>query len=85
MPEWEVTATTVYCEAVDDEVTLLVSRDGPPRCTGQKKYTSPDKETTRSLKKKGRQLRKPLGCDATGCSRITRYRDRLLGSRNEAR
>ena len=33
MPDWEVTATTVHCDAVDDEVTILVNGDATARCT----------------------------------------------------
>jgi hypothetical protein len=40
MVDWEITATTIYCKAVDDEVTLLVSADGTCRCTGRQKYAS---------------------------------------------
>ena len=34
MPEWEITATTVRCDTVDDEVTILVNRDATATCTG---------------------------------------------------
>ena len=36
MPSWQVTATTVRCDAVDDEITLLVYRDWSVKCTGSR-------------------------------------------------
>jgi hypothetical protein len=36
--DWQVTATTIYCDAVDDNVMIIVYKDGSIRCTGYKKY-----------------------------------------------
>jgi hypothetical protein len=36
--DWRVTATTIYCAAVADEVTMMVYRDFTTRCTGLAKY-----------------------------------------------
>lgn len=79
MVDWEITATTIYCDAVSDEVTFLVSKDGTLKCTGHQKYARPDKETTKNIKKKSRQLGKQVGCAEAVCSRVIQYRDRLLG------
>ena len=81
MVDWEVTATTIFCEAVDDEVTLIVSQDGTVKCTGRDKYTAPTKETARTLKKKSRELGRKLACQGVGCARITQYRDGMLGKK----
>jgi hypothetical protein len=79
-PDWEITATTVYCDAVDDEVTLLIYADGTSRCTGRQKYAKPDKETSRAIKNKSRRQGKQLGCSDNDCSRVSQYRDSLLNS-----
>ena len=79
MPDWEITATTVHCDAVDDEVTLLVSADGTCRCTGGQKYARANKAAARALKKKGQRLGKRLGCGQAECETVVRYRVRLLG------
>jgi hypothetical protein len=34
MTDWQLTATTIYCNAVQDEVTIFVHRDGSLGCTG---------------------------------------------------
>lgn len=78
MADWQVTATTIYCDAVDDEVTILVYKDGSIRCTGYKKYVeNPDKETAQMLKKKGKRLGRNLKCEGPQDSRVTSYRDKL--------
>jgi len=81
MVDWEITATTIYCEAVDDEVTILVSRDGTAKCTGRQKYSRPDKETARAMKVKSKQLGKPLACEGDACARVTQHKDELLGKK----
>ncbi len=73
-----LTATTIYCDAVDDEVTLIVNKDGTSKCTGYKKYGNPDKETVRLLKMKSKQSGKRLSCEGPECHRVTQYRDRLF-------
>jgi hypothetical protein len=70
-PDWEITATTVYCDAVSDEVTLLVYADGACKCTGSRKYTAGGKKT--------RSKNKPSGtCSEVDCVTLRQYRDRLL-------
>lgn len=81
MADWEITATTIYCDAVDDEVTLIISADGTARCSGHQKYARPDKETAREIKNKLRCSGKALGCSGVECSRVVQYRDRLLGEK----
>ena len=44
MVDWEVTATTIFCESVNDEVTIIVSGDGAAKCSGRQKYEKPGKE-----------------------------------------
>jgi len=71
-PDWEITATTVYCEAVDDEVTLMVYGDGTCKCTGSEKYSAADKKTKSSSGVKKRE------CTGVDCTILTAYRDSLL-------
>jgi hypothetical protein len=76
---WLVTATTIYCDAVDDDVTIMVDQDGSARCTGYKKYGEGlNKETAKVLKKRARRLGRNLKCEGPLDHRVTDYRDRLL-------
>jgi hypothetical protein len=77
--DWQVTATTIYCDAVDDDVTLIVDKDWNISCTGYTRYmTNLDKETSRTLKQKSRRLGRNLKCEGPQDFRVTDYRDRLM-------
>jgi len=76
--DWQITATTIYCEDVDDEVTIIVNRDGSVRCVGYSRYGAPDKDTAALLRQKSRRLNRRLGCTSSECRHATNYRDRLF-------
>jgi len=78
MADWVITATTIYCDAVEDEVTLIAEKDGALRCTGYNKYFSPEKDTIKSIKRRSTQLKKKLECEGLDCHRVTLYRDKLF-------
>ena len=78
MASWKVTATTIYCDAVDHEVTVLVYKDYSTKCTGYRKYLKPTKEIDSLLKKKGRQLGRRLACEGLECHRVIQYKEKLL-------
>jgi len=75
--KWQVTATTVHCELVDDFVTIMVNKDWSTRCAwygrykagtvGNKKNNS-DKEIRRKMEK----------CTGPDCPRVKDYRDKLI-------
>jgi len=77
MVNWKVTATTLYCKAVDDEVTILVNKDWSTNCTGYHKYTGTSKEAINQLKKKGRRLKRQLECVGPECQWVTEYKEKL--------
>ena len=78
MVDWQITAATIYCEDVDDEVTVIVQKDGAVRCVGFGRYSAPDGDTTQLMKQKSRQLNRQLKCTGPECPRVTQYRDRLF-------
>ena len=84
MVNWQVTAATIYCDAVDDEVTLLVYRDGSVKCIGYQKYGEPSKEVTKLLQKKSKQLKRRLECEGQECYRVIQYRDKLFAEEAKA-
>ena len=84
MVNWQVTATTIYCDAVDDDVTLMVYKDGSARCIGYKKHGEPGKDIVKLLKKKGSQLNRSLKCEGPQCSRVVQYRDGLFPEEADA-
>ncbi len=78
MVNWQVTATTIYCDAVDEEVTIMVYKDGTARCVGYKKYRHPSRETAKLLKEKGKRLKTEPKCNGPECPQVTQYRDKLF-------
>jgi hypothetical protein len=76
--DWQATATTIYCDAVDDDVTLIVDKDWNIKCTGFKKYSVDlNKQTADILKQKSSRLGKTLKCEGPQDFRVTDYRDKL--------
>jgi len=79
LADWQVTATTIYCDAVDDDVTIMVYKDWSTTCTGYKKYGEGfNKEAARVLKKKAGRLGRNLRCEGPLDHRVTDYRDMLI-------
>ena len=78
VPDWQVTATTIYCDAVDDDVTVIVYKDWSMRCTGYQKYLeSPTREALQELGAKSKNSGRKLKCEGPEDYRVTDYRDKL--------
>ncbi|MFC1870036.1 hypothetical protein ACFLYE_02060 [Chloroflexota bacterium] len=78
-PDWQVTAKTIYCDKVDDDVTIMVYKDWSTKCTGYKKYVEGvTKETLRALKERARKLERELKCEGPLSSLVIEYRDSLM-------
>ena len=78
MVGWQITAKTIYCDAVDDEVTLLIYKDKRANCTGYKKYNQPNAITVSTIKRKTKSLKRPVKCEGEDCSRLSRYKENIL-------
>ncbi len=78
MPNWQLTAKTVFCAGVDDEVTWMVYRDGSTRCTGCRKYTQPNDITRRLMREKARRLGRPITCEGETCPQISVYKEQIF-------
>jgi hypothetical protein len=79
MLDWQVTAEAIYCDAVEDDVVIMVLADGSVKCTGYSKYgATGNPEAPAILKKKSRILNRRLACEGPQDYRLTNYRDNLL-------
>lgn len=78
MVNWQVTAATIHCDAVDDEVTILVYKDWSVKCTGYRKYGESKREAAKLLREKSRQLKQKLVCEGPECHRAIQYKEKLL-------
>lgn len=78
MTNWRVTAATIYCDAVDDDVTIFVYKDGATRCSGYRRYVELiDSEMSKMVRKKGKRLGRRLKCEGPQDYRVMSYRDKL--------
>jgi len=83
MVNWQVTAITIYCDAVDDEVTLMVYKDWSTKCSGYRKYGKPGAEILNLLKKKSKQLKQRLKCAGPECYRVIQYKEKLFAEEDK--
>ena len=81
MTDWEITAKTIFCEAVDDEVTLIVSGNGDAKCSGRQKYDNPKKDIKKTIANKRKSNGKQPGCKGANCATVKQYRDKILGEK----
>jgi hypothetical protein len=83
MTNWQVTAKTIYCDAVDDEVTILIYKDLSSRCTGCQKYDHPNQITQRLVKQKRRGSKRSFKCEGQQCPRVTSYKQKILAEESQ--
>lgn len=80
---WQLTATTINCDAVADEVTILVYKDWTVKCTGYGKYSNSE-QAKKLLRKKSASLRRPLACAGPECPRVIQYREKLISEESRS-
>jgi hypothetical protein len=64
-PGWQLTATTIYCKELGEEVTFIVQADGTATCTGAQS------NNRRASGKKSR-------CSQVECTLLMQHRAGLL-------
>ena len=77
MVDWQITAKTIYCDAVDDEITLIVQKDWSCRCVSADRYAQPDSDTAALLLERGLNLSRQLRCEGPQCGRLLGYLEKL--------
>lgn len=83
MTDWQVTATTIHCDAVDDDVTIIVHNDLTTTCTGYRKYVEKlDSQTAKLLGNKSNKSGKTLKCEGPMDFRVINYRDKFASEEN---
>ncbi len=81
MVDWEVTAKTIFCESVSDEVTIIVNGDGSVRCSGRQKYSHPTNDVKKSMKTRSKSSGKQIKCLGEDCAMVKQQRDKMLGEK----
>ncbi|MFA5628891.1 MAG: hypothetical protein WC958_01300 [Dehalococcoidales bacterium] len=72
MTDWQLTATTIFCDDLNDEVTIIVYKDGKTRCTGYDFFvkTSADPKEKKALN--------GIKCDGPVCKRVAAYKEKIF-------
>jgi hypothetical protein len=82
MVDWQVTAITIECSAVAEEVTIVVKNDWSAQCTGFDKYTT-SKKASLELTKRSLNMKRVLDCKGMQCHQITAYIEKLQSEESQ--
>jgi len=75
--KWQITATTIRCDLVDDFVTIMVNNDWSTRCAWCNRYKQKALEDKKQKFDKAIRV-KIEKCAGPECSYVTDYRDKLI-------
>ena len=74
---WQITATTISCDRVDDYVTVMIQRDWTYSCTWCNRYKLA--AAGGSGRKFPRDIKSKIArCQGPDCSLVLAYRDKLI-------
>jgi len=82
MVDWQITAVTLECGAVAEEVTIIVKNDWSMQCTGFDKYTT-SRKASLELTKRSLNMRRVLDCKGMQCPQITAYIQKLQSEESQ--
>ena len=75
--DWQVTATTLMCDAIGDYVTVMVYKDWTAKCAWFNRYGG-KKDTPKEFKRLDKKIKLKLEkCLGPTCSWVTEYHDKL--------
>jgi len=79
MSSWQVTATTIHCEWVGEDVTVMIYKNGSAKCTGQSKFFETiAKGKSKLVEGKGNKVDLKLKCIYPSICGLTNYKDKIL-------
>ena len=74
---WQITATTIRCDLVDDFVTVMVEKDWTTKCAWYNRYKQ--KALGEKKQKFDKAIKSKIGkCAGPDCSLAIEYRDSLI-------
>jgi len=81
---WQVTATTINCDMVNDYVTTIVYKDWACKCTWWARYKKVAGEDPRH--KFSKEIKEKIDkCQWPDCKYVIGYRDKLIGEETAAK
>jgi hypothetical protein len=81
---WQVTATTILCDFVDEFATVIVNQDWSCKCTWWAKYKMVKGEDPKHKLSK-EVARKTGKCRGPDCRYVITYRDKLMMDEKSAK
>ena len=82
MVDWQVTAVTINCSAVAEEVTIIVKNDWSVKCTGFEKIAH-SRQARIEMLKRSINLKRALDCKGMQCPQIMEYIQKLQTEENQ--
>jgi len=79
--EWKITAATINCRAVADEVTIIVKNDWSVQCSGFDKLKN-SRRAQLQMVERSLDLKRTLDCKGMQCKQITDYLEKLRSEEN---
>ena len=81
---WQVTATTINCDMVNDYVTTIVYKDWACKCTWWARYKKVAGEDPKH--KFSKEIKEKIDkCQWPDCKYVIGYRDKLIGEETAAK
>ena len=80
--DWKITAATINCPAVADEVTVIVKNDWSVSCSGFDKLKT-SRRAQLQMVERSLDLKCTLDCKGMQCRQITDYLDKLRAEANQ--
>lgn len=80
---WQLTATTINCDIVNDEATIIVYKDWTVKCTGHARYASSSKARG-LIRGKSMSPERHLECLGPECPKVIQYREKLLSEESRS-
>ena len=74
---WQITATTINCDFIDDFVTIMVNKDWSTKCIWYNRYKQKSLDDKKQ-KLDRKSCLKVEKCNGPECSYVINYRDKLI-------
>jgi len=80
---WQITATTIHCDMVDDFVTIMINKDWSMKCAWYNRYKQ---KAIDENKKFNKEIKNKIEkCQGPECSYLIEYRDKLIQEESDTK
>lgn len=80
---WQITATTIHCDMVDDFVTIMINKDWSMKCAWYNRYKQ---KAIDENKKFNKEIKAKIEkCQGPECSYLIEYRDKLIQEESDTK